>query len=167
MREKVKPFAKGEVEKFKDWLARMGAEVISTTNPYEVVRFKAKGGTHVIYQKGTGEHTPIGLARAALDHFRNNRPFDVGIAKTKGVAHATQKNALLLRDGRNCFYCGLHMPNDDLTAEHLISKDKGGPNTLENMALAHGACNRRAANLPLAKKIQLRDQMREEMKAAA
>jgi hypothetical protein len=156
-----------EILAFNNWLARCGAQVLAPTNPWEVARFKANGGTHVIY---TNKHKHIkaaGFAKKALDGFRNGRRVDMGIVKTPREAYGKYKPALLIRDGRCCFYCFQDMPNDDMTVEHLIALDKGGPNTMENMVLAHGQCNKNADNLPVIRKIQIRESNREKLKLVA
>lgn len=154
--------AKDNAKRFKSWLSGLGAEVLCGTNPYELVRFKAKGGTHIVYQNSKGKITAAGFAADAIEAFRNGKSIDMGLVKTKGLANFKQKAALIERDGRDCFFCGLAMPDDDLTVEHLIARNKGGSNTLENMALAHSACNLKAGHLPLMEKIKMRDSMRKE-----
>lgn len=149
-------------DKMKTWLMSIGSDVLASTNPYELVRFKAKGGTHVIYQRANGRITAKGVAAEALDAFNNNKPFDVGLIKTKSMANFKQKSALVARDGMDCFYCGLRMDSDDITAEHLIARNKGGQNKLENMALAHQKCNQLAGHIPLIEKIKLRERLRKE-----
>ena len=46
------------LEKFKDWLRLNGAEVLSTTNAYEILRFRAKGAVHVVYTGRRGLSIP-------------------------------------------------------------------------------------------------------------
>lgn len=144
-----------EQTEFKAWLARQGAELRTPTNPYEVVRFVAKGGTHVVYQNGRGTIKVSGIAREAYDAWRSGARWDAGIAKVARHSMAKARAALVERDGRACFYCGQDMPNDDMTVEHLVSRDKGGPNHMDNLALVHERCNREADNLPLVEKIRL------------
>lgn len=151
-------FSKNDAKRFKDWLSGLGAEVLCATNPYELVRFKARGGTHIIYRNTKGIITAAGFALEAMKAFQNGIAIDMGLVKTKGLANFKQKAALVQRDGKNCFYCGLPMPDDDLTVEHLIARNKGGLNTLENMALAHSKCNLKAGHLPLMEKIKMRDE---------
>lgn len=66
---------------------------------------------------------------------------------------------LLTRDGPNCCFCGQDL-NGDITLEHWLSASDGGNNTLANTALAHSACNTAAGNLPIMKKVELRDRLR-------
>jgi hypothetical protein len=148
---------------FKEWLAGLGAEVLCPTNAYEVVRFKAKGGTHIIYQNGKGKITANGFAGEALKAFKTGKSIDMGLVKTKGMGNFKHKAALVERDGRDCFFCGLPMPEDDMTIEHLIARNKGGLNAMENMALAHKLCNLKAGHMPLMAKIKMRDKLRKEV----
>lgn len=149
-----------DAPKFKAWLEKNGAEVLMPTNPYELVRFIAHGGTHVIYVNNKGRISANGFSVDAMQAFDDGKPLDMGFSKTKRTPNASRKAALIKRDGRDCFYCGKPMTDDDITVEHLIALDKGGNNRLENMALAHDACNRRAGNSSLTYKLKLRDQMR-------
>jgi hypothetical protein len=152
---------------FEKWLIKQGAEVLAPTNPYELARFRAMSATHIVYSNAKGKISANGFARLCYDTFLKNGTLDMGIVKFKRNNTSTKKAALLRRDGRDCFYCGLEMPNEDITAEHLIARDKGGPNKLENMALAHKRCNGKADNLPFMEKIKLRDKIRADMLVAA
>jgi hypothetical protein len=54
---------------------------------------------------------------------------------------------ILARDGEGCCYCGKPL-GDDMTLEHRIAQANGGSDDLENLTLAHAACNRRVGDLP-------------------
>lgn len=149
---------------FEKWLISQGAEVLAPTNPYELARFRAMSATHIVYQRKNHKVSAMGFALVAYEAFKNGEKLDMGITKFKRNNTSTKKAALLKRDGRECFYCGFDMPNNDMTSEHLISRHKGGTNQLENMALAHNKCNVAAGNLPLMEKIKLRDRMRAKNK---
>jgi hypothetical protein len=149
-----------QIEQFRQWLSRMGAEVLMPTNPYELARFIARGGTHVIYVNGKGRISANGFAAEVLAAFESGQQIDMGFAKTSRTSNGRRRAVLLQRDGRACFYCGIDMPDDDITLEHLVALDKGGTNRLENMALAHRLCNNKAGNLTLTMKIKIRDRMR-------
>ena len=151
---------KNQQAAFHAWLSQNGAEVLMATNPYELARFIAHGGTHIVYINGKGSISANGFALEALNAFQANKPLDMGFAKTARSDNAKRKAVLLKRDGRECFYCGKPMPDDDITAEHLIALTNGGNNRLENMVLAHYACNEKAGKLPLPAKLKLRDKMR-------
>lgn len=144
-----------ETKEFKLWLQRLGAEVLAPTNPYELVRFRARGGTHVVY-RGRRGITADGFAQEAMAAFRTSGHVDMGLTATQRTMGIKYRAALLERDGRECFFCWKPMPNTDMTVEHLVPIHKGGPNHLDNMVLAHAACNRKADNLPLIKKVEMR-----------
>lgn len=169
---------------FAAWLAANGAEIGIPTNPYEVIRYKAyaangnKAATHIVYAKETGLLTFTGASREHYIQFANSsqmhptadcNPFHVPKAVQRQVKKDAgtksggdvKRSKLLARDGDECWFCGLPMA-DDCTIEHLVPKSKGGGNRMDNYALAHGACNRQAADLPLVKKIELRASMRKE-----
>jgi 5-methylcytosine-specific restriction endonuclease McrA len=61
----------------------------------------------------------------------------------------------------NRFFCDHPFTEDrPATLEHLLSIAHGGNNHLSNLALAHGECNLRAANLSVVEKAKLRDELR-------
>lgn len=66
--------------------------------------------------------------------------------------YAKEKKALIIRDGKACFYCG-NLLESDVTVEHLISLVSGGTNTLANMVLAHEKCNNEAGNKTIVEKV--------------
>jgi hypothetical protein len=148
--------------KFHSWLESNGAQIMPATNPYEVARFIAHGGTCIVYANSKGKISANGFALKAVEAFERNQKLDMGFAKTARTVNTKYKAALLKRDGRECFYCGLDMPDEDVTIEHLIALDKGGNNRLENMALAHYECNQKAGNMHLTAKIKLRDRLRHD-----
>lgn len=147
-------------QSFLSWLETNGAQVLPPTNPYEIARFIAHGGTCIVYQNSKGKISANGFALKAVEAFERNQKLDMGFAKTARTVNAKYKAALVKRDGKECFYCGLEMPDTDMTIEHLIALDKGGNNRLENMALAHSDCNQKAGNMHLTNKIKLRDTLR-------
>lgn len=143
-------------EAFKLWLAQQGAEVLAPTNQYEVVRFRARGAVHVVYFGKRGL-TFGPFAQDCYDAFRKGGVMNMGLKGTQRGIGAKYRHALIERDGNNCFYCLDPMADDDASVEHLVSVHKGGPNHLDNMALAHRACNARVGNLPLVSKFKVRE----------
>ena len=150
--------------KFHEWLRRNGAEVLAPTNSYEHTRFRARGAVHVIYEGRRGI-TANGFGQECLDAFqRGDLRLNMGITKKHSGGLGRLRVDLVSRDGSNCFYCWLPMPDQDMTVEHLVSRHKGGPDHMDNLVLAHSACNTEADNLPLVKKIELREKKREARK---
>jgi len=156
-----------KIKAFKEWLSRNGAEVLLGTNPYELARFIARGGTHIVYANSKGKISAQGFALEALTAFNAGKPIDMGFVKVQRTPNGKRKAVLLERDGRECFYCGLPMVDEEITVEHLIALDKGGTNRLENLALAHDSCNRRVGNQSLTLKLKIRDQMRRNQEVLA
>jgi len=171
-------------EGFQAFLAARGCEVMVATNPYEILRFKRHGRTNVVYKKRSGKLTVVGndVALAVTAYLQverrgknsrqpEARPVqvpagrparrDMKRAKLRGSA---VHKALLARDGDRCFYCNRKL-GDDQSREHLLSVTHGGPDRIENQALAHHACNVKAAALPLVEKIKLRDKLRKKKRA--
>lgn len=157
---------------FKAFLAERGCDVLAPTNKYEALRFKRAGRTNVVYRKANGRFTLVGtdidLAVAAFTSVeRKGRgghkvtmiiPPAVEARRAKLRGSAVHK-ALLSRDGDRCFYCGRKLGNDQ-SREHLVAAANGGTDRLDNLVLAHHACNAKAGELPLIDKIKLRDKLR-------
>lgn len=99
------------------------------------------------------------IRKAAVRAGKAGADPDVAMFPAQVPKTAPTRAALLERDGDHCWFCGLKM-GDDVTIEHLVPKSAGGRNMLANYALAHAACNHRAANLPLVEKIEMRQKMR-------
>lgn len=145
-----------KTEAFKAWLSKQGAEVLAPTNQYEVVRFRARGAVHVVYYGKRG--LTLGpFAQECYDEFRKGGHMDMGLKGTQRGIGAKYRHALIERDGRGCFYCFELMEDADVSVEHLVSLHKGGPNHMDNLALAHRACNARVGNLPLVRKLAVRE----------
>lgn len=153
-----------DVKAFRGWLAKAGAEVMPSSNTWEVVRFQARGGVHSIHVNKEGRFTAHGFALECVDTFRDNRTPPKMWSDTPKCSGAKKKYrpALLERDGPACFYCGHEMQEHEMTLEHLVSRQVGGPNHLDNMALCHDLCNQKASALPLKQKIELRSKLRAE-----
>ena len=141
-------------KKFNDWLIKNGAEVLPPTNPYELSRFIARGGTHVIYHGRRGI-SAIGFAKECLGAFQEGRDISMGFAR-RGNSMSRAKAAIVQRDGRACFYCARELSDAEITIEHLVSRQKGGPDHQDNLAIACHPCNLKAGHLPLVQKLKLR-----------
>ena len=144
-------------KEFLEWLSQQGAEVLAPTNPYEFARFRARGGVHVIYEGRRGLNY-TGFASECVNAFQKGSRLWMGVTTKPRNVLTYRKAALMERDGNGCFYCGLTMTVTEATIEHLVSRDKGGPDHMDNLVLAHSPCNKLADNLPLVKKIHLREQ---------
>jgi 5-methylcytosine-specific restriction endonuclease McrA len=53
---------------------------------------------------------------------------------------------LYKRDEFTCQYCGVALPGQDLTIEHIVPRSRGGPTTWENCVAACEDCNGRKAD---------------------
>lgn len=157
---------------FKAFLAERGCDLLAPTNKYEALRFKRAGRTNVVYRKANGRFTIVGndveLAVAAFisAERRGGRQPRVTMsippaveAKRAKLRGSAVHKALLERDGDKCFYCGRKLGQDQ-SREHLVAAANGGTDRLDNLALAHHACNVKAGELSLIEKIKLRDKMR-------
>jgi hypothetical protein len=146
-----------KIEGFRAWLKAQGAQMLAPKNEWEVLRFSAPCGTGVIYRNSKGRHTfNDGMAVAAYRCFLEGKAWEgklkVRTRKTGKVA----KDALLLRDGDKCFYCGAPL-GEDITEEHLLSIAMGGNNHLANKVLTHAECNHEAGHMTIMEKVLLRE----------
>lgn len=148
-------------QRFAEFLTVAGADLLPPTNDYELARFKTAHGVCVIYRNKKG------AVSFSNDHARI--AWEAFVADKRWLASATYKRAprknveakLRKRDGDGCFFCGHPFTEDQpATLEHLLSITHGGNNHLSNLALAHGDCNMKAANLSVVEKAKLRDELR-------
>lgn len=70
------------------------------------------------------------------------------------------KRLLAIRDGRECWFCGVDKPKDELTIEHLVAVTDGGTHNIKNLVLACTDCNAEAGTLSVAAKVKLRESKR-------
>lgn len=146
---------------FKNFLNAAGAEIFSSSNAYELLRFRAGDGMAHIYRDKLGVLKFVGtVSQPWLAFVRQKRYRAVKMpARLRVDMRSTLLRACLERDGRGCFYCGRDLPPGDRqeTLEHLLSRAAGGSNHVDNCARAHGRCNERASHLSLPEKIRLRE----------
>jgi len=98
------------------------------------------------------------LERAAADLARQRDPDG---AKRKHRDQAVIE--VMERDGNNCWFCAKPL-NGDVSLEHLQPLALGGTWKLDNLALAHGGCNKAAGHLSRFKKEALREQRQREFR---
>lgn len=154
-----------ELKAFGVFIVANGGELLTPTNPYEVVRFRGNGITSIIYENTKGNRKYVGQAQQVWIAFNANTPFRLAkaTAKINGYKLKPLDLAIAERDGQVCFYCGLPF---DLggrrarTREHLVAATHGGPNHISNLFHACAECNGKAGHLSAPEKIKLRDQMR-------
>jgi len=153
--------------KFKAWLVGVGGDVLEPTNEWEIVRFRANGETHVVYQNKIGR-VSISNPRVAdaWNAYAAGKPWRAADRNDKKIGYRRRPiiRSLLKRDGEDCFYCGKPLL-EDISLEHLVSRTHKGPNHMSNLALGHAQCNTRAGHLSVVEKIALRETMRIEIAA--
>jgi len=142
---------------FAEYLAAHGAEILATTNPYEILRYRMDDcGLVIIHKNGKGALSSMpAVAWSHYQDFKKNR----APSRTKrpsGASLESIRRRLIDRDGDRCCYCSCPL-NNDMTLEHWLPVRDGGNNCFANIALAHSACNRAADSLPIMQKIILRD----------
>lgn len=155
-----KKFAKS----FEEFLVASGAEILKTTNAWEVARFKTCNGICVLYQNGRGKVSYSNeYAHNAYSAYVDKRKWTAGDIAER-IKRKTVEELLLERDGSECFFCRCAFDNisSKPTLEHLLSISDGGTNHLSNLVLAHSECNTEAGNLAIIEKVLLREKKYEE-----
>jgi hypothetical protein len=145
-------------EKFELWLAERGAEVLSPTNEWELLRFKTEKGTGIVYTNKRAELTWMGPAAEAYLAHVGNKSWRAVPKEQRRRKSSVVCQALRDRDGDDCFFCHLPVAIEEESPEHLVSITHGGPDHIANMALAHRVCNHQAGHLSLMGKIRMREE---------
>lgn len=143
-------------EFFTNWLTANGAEVLTPTNEWELMRFKDGGVTSVVYFNKHDRVTFTGSARAAWEAYKTGRPWRSATPKAKRQnkkARDKYVETIRQRDGDACFFCAQPVSEETESVEHLVAITHGGPNHISNMFLAHRLCNEMAAHLSVTEKI--------------
>ncbi len=139
--------------KWADKISAAGGEVLGPTNPYKSLRFRTLYGTGVVYTNKRGKVTWNTEAIMARDHLRTNKG-SLAPVEVHGRRKASRAvvNAIMARDGVDCFFCGKPL-NGDITIEHLVAVCHGGPNHVSNMFLAHSVCNQTVGHMSAPEKV--------------
>lgn len=145
-----------EIEKFRSWLVTQGAEIMQPTNEFEALRFRSRRGIGVVYTSRRGFSVSGPRVTEAYECMRECKPWAEKGKPAKRTQGSARKRQLIDRDGDLCFYCFKALDND-ITVEHLVAINQGGPDRLENVVLAHSKCNQSAGSLPVIEKIKLRE----------
>lgn len=148
-----------EIDRFKEWIAERGGEILIVTNEYEVVRYRGDGATSIIYTNKKNVMSFVGDANAAWLAFKNGDwAYRVGTRSPKRPLKSTTVRTLLERDGNRCFYCGEDFTTEKPpTKEHLVARTSGGPDHISNLFLACHPCNAEVGHRSAADKIRFRD----------
>ena len=157
---------KPEREAFAEWLREQGADVLQPTNEYEFARFRAMGMINVIYVRQSGVFSAQPFGMKCLAAFRKKANMAMGFTEARKSLNASMRATILSRDGDLCFFCAEPMPPWDVTIEHLVAKNKGGPDHTDNLVLAHEACNQRVGSMPLIRKIKIYHESRKKKEGA-
>ena len=145
-------------DKFIAFLRESGAEILEPTNPFEMVRFRTINGVSVVYNGKRG----IKFTGESLEAYEQHQKTNVWkIRRRSDKEFEKIHNALLERDGAECFFCGKETTEQDRSVEHLLSLAHGGNNNLANLVFAHRACNKRAGSMSVKDKVNFRDSLRD------
>ena len=141
------------------FITERGGEVLAPASEWELLRFKAQGGVHVVSHEASGHLRYGGDSALAVQCWLAKLPWrgsDSHRGQPGKRLRSQNVRTLLARDGDACFLCGRPL-GDDLTEEHLVPVTHGGPDHLANKVLAHAACNKRMGHLSVMEKIRLRE----------
>lgn len=159
-----------EIEQFAGWLKSCGAEVLATTNEWELLRVNAKSQTLVAYKNKKGDQSwPAPLVtywnkRKSGDYLKLGTPTQ----QIRGNRLARVRE-LAKRDGWRCWYCDTELSPPDLpadngetsvTIEEICPRQIGGPTHIGNQALACRKCNQMAGSMSVVEKVALREEIR-------
>jgi hypothetical protein len=138
----------------RDWLSAAGAEVLDTTNEYEVLRFRSNGQTSIIYRNAANRLTFTGEAQLALQAWLDARSWRAN-ARTPRIKVSPEIKTLRARDGDLCFACWFRVSETEASVDHLVAATHGGPNHISNYVLMHQACNAACHHMSAAEKIRM------------
>jgi hypothetical protein len=147
-----------KITNFKSWLVQRGAELLKETNEYEMVRFKSGNTTAVIYRKKS-DHSNVtflnSIAEDAWFGFMTGSPWRANPAteRRRMDKNGALYDTLRQRDGDECFFCAMDIPQYEGTIEHLVCLTHGGPEHISNKFLAHKECNMIAGTLSAVEKL--------------
>lgn len=142
-------------EKFLAFLTANGAELLTPTNEWEVVRFIAGGVTSVIYKTKTGQLTFTGESLVAFNAFKSAAQWRAMPRTGNKKKSPPRLQAIRERDGGYCFFCLKPVAVEHESEEHLVAMTHGGPNHISNLFLSHKICNSAAGHLSAADKIKI------------
>ena len=139
---------------FEDWIVQNGGEVLDPTSQWELVRYKTPhDGLCVVYQNAKGGIKFNGVTKEHYNLFTNGRPIIIHKRSSIAKVKKSIRQALSERDGACCWYCQIGADETDMTLEHVVGINSGGPNHMNNYALACEPCNRVVGDLPVVEKV--------------
>lgn len=139
---------------FKKWLTTHGAEILSPTNEWELLRVKANGVVFILYRNKNERLWATKGLEEIFHKFLEGQPWKA-VNPVKGASAKRQYiNTLAEKYGLTCCYCDYELTPETATIEHFLAKTHGGPNTIQNMGLACQLCNNTVGSLPVMEKLQ-------------
>lgn len=147
-----------KTDKFITFLRESGAEVLETTNEWEIARFRTMNGVSVVYQNRKGKLSFTNEAYEAYEKFQDKTIWTIHDKWQKKKIKL--KKEILDRDPNECLYCGCGLTEESATLEHILSISNGGNNNLANLALSCADCNKAVGSWPITEKIKFRENKR-------
>lgn len=155
------------VKKFTKFLQQSGAEILTLTSPWEVIRVSVNGVIAVLYKN---KRDRLAWPDELKDAYRSYKSAGkVSWSGFEGKVKTRRRTPIKVqtiqeRDGPNCWYCDCHMPEGTETVEHMLDVSKGGTNHIHNLVLACNQCNQAAKYKSVAEKVLLRESRRRYIK---
>lgn len=149
-------------DKFITFLIESGAEILGTTNPYEVIRFKTLNGVSVVYTGKKG----IKFTGESSEAYQQFKKHDIWQIKRRDKkAKEAIVNLITDRDGMDCFYCGEEtIKGKTSSIEHILSISHGGNNNPANLTVACRECNQVVGNMTVLEKVLYRDDINKNIR---
>jgi 5-methylcytosine-specific restriction endonuclease McrA len=133
-------------------VATMQRPVLVLNASYEPINICAARRALVLVLKGvaTAEEQHAHTLHAA--RLQMPLPSVIRLLEYRRIPHQTRalsRKNILLRDRNSCQYCGIVLPSNELTLDHVLPRSRGGASTWENLVACCHECNRRKSNMLL------------------
>jgi 5-methylcytosine-specific restriction endonuclease McrA len=143
-RQRAKAYAKANPERVKAALERWRANNPERLAEHNRSPKKRERGREYMQHKRAASPEEYRAAAREYDHrtgkgaekAARRRALQMGAE----IDH-TGRNAIIKRDGRSCYLCGLLVKWREVTLDHVLPLSRGGSHTAENLRVACGPCN--------------------------
>jgi len=130
----------------------MQRPVLVLNASYEPINICAARRALVLVLKGVAKAEEEHQATLHAAHFNIQMPSVIRLLEYRRIPHQTRalsRKNILLRDRNTCQYCGIVLPSNELTLDHVLPRSRGGNSSWENLVAACHNCNRKKGNMLL------------------
>lgn len=130
----------------------MQRPVLVLNASYEPINICAARRALVLVLKGVAKAEEEHQATLHAAQFKIQMPSVIRLLEYRRIPHQTRalsRKNILLRDRNTCQYCGIVLPSNELTLDHVLPRSRGGTSTWENLVAACHDCNRKKGNMLL------------------